>query len=528
MSTSLIIQPHCAFALIDDALARLGWTRSADSSVAPPILPGEPEFASWSRVGDDDAEDGARISYTFNPVVRLRVVVFYGARAGAHRAEVEDALPTLDVDELHDFLRSADARTALLGIYAAREMRAFTLLNLVEPMREHREPAVARAAAKAHEELLNYALEIGSARLREEKLRQPERSVFFPRLGDAHVRRQTLRWLMRDYSEANENILAVLRSGLADEDWEVRASAMIAVARMNATALGLEVRRMELPRTSREGPDETDRSILVAARKTVLSLLAGDPPPDTSDGSERAALRLHLWRAVAGLPVERHDRIFLLINALTEPHDIETDAPPAFDCVVEDDERYRLRRTGIELCWVAKLPHWLGTDDADLAESNPVRSVAPGAGYFVARRSLSVNEVLRIGPRGGAARPGPHSVDGPYLCDAAEGARLCELLGVLEGARIVLISDEEWEMAARGTDGRRYPWGNGFESDPAQLSSPWGLERLAGWGREWTRNLSAGGGRIVRGGVRDFRCAAYSTTTDDNLTTAAVRFVIEA
>ncbi|HEY1404607.1 MAG TPA: hypothetical protein VGB05_10805, partial [Pyrinomonadaceae bacterium] len=480
-------------------------------------------FASWSR--DTDAEEGARISYTFNPVVRLRVVVFYGARAGTRRAEVEDALPTLDIEELPDLLRSADARTTLLGIFAAQEMRAFTLLNLIESLRGHTEPAVARAAEKAYEELLKFALEAGSARLREEKRRRPDRSILFPRLGDAHVRRQTLRWLMRDYHEANENILAVLRSGLVDKDWEVRASAMLAAVRLHATALGSDIRRVELPRTSREGPDETDRSILFAARKTVLAQLAGESPP--AGASERDGLWRHLWRAVAGRPVEQYDRVFLLINALTEPLDIETDAPPVIDCVVEDDGRHSLRRTGIGLCHVAKLSHWLGAADADLVEANPVRRVAPRAGFFVARRPLSVAEALRLDPAG-VTRRGAHSDDEPYMCNAAEGARLCELLGAAEGANVSMISDDEWEMAARGTDGRRYPWGNGFAGDPKKLTSPWGLEGVAGWGREWTRNFAAADERIVRGSDKDFRCAARSTVTGDDSTMAAVRFVVES
>jgi hypothetical protein len=36
---------------------------------------------------------------------------------------------------------------------------------------------------------------------------------------------------------------------------------------------------------------------------------------------------------------------------------------------------------------------------------------------------------------------------------------------------------DELEMAVRGPDGRRHPWGNGRERRAAEIDSPWGLRR---------------------------------------------------
>ena len=85
-----------------------------------------------------------------------------------------------------------------------------------------------------------------------------------------------------------------------------------------------------------------------------------------------------------------------------------------------------------------------------------------------------------------------------------EAVAYCHWLGEKTGQRYRLPAEAEWEKAARGTDGRLFPWGNEFDSSRCntQVSeiertvpvgqysplgeSPYGCAEMAGNVSEWT------------------------------------------
>ncbi|MBP8000926.1 MAG: SUMF1/EgtB/PvdO family nonheme iron enzyme [Chloroflexi bacterium] len=147
-----------------------------------------------------------------------------------------------------------------------------------------------------------------------------------------------------------------------------------------------------------------------------------------------------------------------------------------------------------------------------------------------------------------------HPVVGVSWLDALT---YCQWLSTVTGRAYRLPSEAEWEKAARGADGRLYPWGN--EWDPTRCqhnqtgtasvtahtagASPYGCEDMLGNASEWTRTLwgpdpiqsahpypykhdqrediTAPGHRLYRGGsFRDtpdrLRCSARSWYAPDH------------
>jgi len=118
-------------------------------------------------------------------------------------------------------------------------------------------------------------------------------------------------------------------------------------------------------------------------------------------------------------------------------------------------------------------------------------------------------------------KPPPGREDHPVvLVSQVDASAYAAWLTHVTGQNWRLPGELEWEKAARGTDGRYFPWGNEF--DPGRLdshdagpfdtvpvgsypagASPFGLLDAAGQVFEWTATTDGPGRAIVKGGSWD-------------------------
>lgn len=206
------------------------------------------------------------------------------------------------------------------------------------------------------------------------------------------------------------------------------------------------------------------------------------------------------------------------------------------------------------LASIAAGPFVMGTPEGELSalarayggtresyrEEAPRHSLAL-APFAIAR--FPVTNALYAAYVGAAAAPPPLRWRGPLPPQALldhpvvdvswhDAAAFCRWLRAATGRPFRLPSEAEWERAARGADGRSFPWGDAF--DPARANtreagllgtspvdahpdgaSPEGVYDMAGNVWEWTVSLDAGypyrpgdgredeaaaGRRIMRGG----------------------------
>lgn len=186
----------------------------------------------------------------------------------------------------------------------------------------------------------------------------------------------------------------------------------------------------------------------------------------------------------------------------------------------------------------------------------PVHDV-PIASFALERTEVSIESYGDFVQATHAAKPWPDgfspALGSPVLKRPVVGASFSDAQKYCQwrypsGGR--LPTESEWEWAARGPDGRLYPWGNAFKKKCANVmggdsgvlepvsamacdKTPQGIIGLAGNAREWTHSppsvyvgstakaISDGDQRVVRGG-------SYLSTELSDVTTTARKFIAAA
>lgn len=337
------------------------------------------------------------------------------------------------------------------------------------------------------------------------------RTALAKSLSTLEARRQELRWLMREPA-AHPRVDGLLRAALRDADLEVRLTGALTAARLRAREVLPLLQSSDTPALLQEVDEPRERRFLEQLWYGVIRYLQERRNPgDTVPG--RDPLR-PLWQLLAG-ELEVTDSASMLLHALSTPLETgvgPTELPPG---VVEEGGLYFLKRSGMPLQWVPPIEHWLG------APPHVRRVRAPG--FFVARVPMDRPLAKWVG------QPQPVRVvsdhEQVWLGSCKEAERLCAQLSELEGVKLRLPTADEWEMAARGTDGRRYPWGNMPQENWEECASPWGVDYLVGDVPEWTFEPESDT-QLLRGGVEARTWVRHPVYPGEEEFAAALRPVI--
>ena len=512
MTNSLAISPSASFREVDRALSKMGWILNKTVLVEHPIIPGEPELASWHH-----SVSSGRITQTFNPVVGLRILAFSGELASVCRRKIACSVPIIDLKELDVLLAANEIRTLLLGIFASVELNAFQSLPRLDALRAHENDMVANAATDAQQRLSQRIMEMGIECLAEEQRHNPNRSALFMHLDGVEERRQIMRWLGQDYQKATEEIEKVLRSALGDDDWETRVTAMLIAGRLRAANVTKELAAIKLPNNIEEGINQDERRMLLAAKQCVLELVNDKPAPPQLDQLpiNQELMGAHITRCILGLPARYHDHTFLFLSAFYNPLPTDYPLPNTLPVgIIQDNGAYRLENCNIPLVWVPPIPHWLGDQLPKMRIENPIRQQIPQTGFFIAEY-LFCDQTEKAGDE----------QEIPLTCSQTDAQKVCKTIGAKTGLTVRLPSADEWEMAARGPDGRRFPWGNNA-SPIANSRSPWGVYDAVGILAQWTSTQVGEGQLIVCGGKKQLVCAQRDLQPASS-TRVGFRFVVE-
>ncbi|MBY0399186.1 formylglycine-generating enzyme family protein [Myxococcota bacterium] len=185
----------------------------------------------------------------------------------------------------------------------------------------------------------------------------------------------------------------------------------------------------------------------------------------------------------------------------------------------------------VEMVRIPAGEFWVGCNDAVDTEcegdEKPGRKVMLGA-YTIDRTEVTVAAYGACVSSGGCSPP---DTDSGYRCNWQAAGRDLHPVNCIDwdqasvfcrwnGKR--LPTGQEWEKAARGTDGRKYPWGTEEDAAAGGLAnlsgqedgffhtspvgsypkgkSPFGVFDMAGNVAEWTSDPDVGLGAFLRGG----------------------------
>ncbi|WP_245604465.1 hypothetical protein [Nocardioides aequoreus] len=261
MTTPVVLAAHVGYDDVAEALD--GWDGPVDTVDG---LDGPPVLARWTR-------DGAEVRWSSHPDLGLAVLEGSGV-------ELLPPLARMRVGAAAADARSGDLATALRGTTALGLLGDPAALPALDALRADptTPPPVRGAADLAVTRLGELATAAAADRLAHLRAGHPERAPVLGLLRDPVARRQALRGFLARPSGGPQHHRSVVLAGLADDDWEVRWSAVLAAHDLVVDDVLLEVRRCPVGR----GPCSRQHQVLEAVRDVVGQRLSRrrDPADD--------------------------------------------------------------------------------------------------------------------------------------------------------------------------------------------------------------------------------------------------------
>jgi formylglycine-generating enzyme required for sulfatase activity len=251
------------------------------------------------------------------------------------------------------------------------------------------------------------------------------------------------------------------------------------------------------------------------------------------------------------------------IRAATNGHAAPVAAPVAAPPNPEAD-RQRLANYansfGSQMLFIPSGEFMMGSEAPDAGPNERPLTKMTVSKFYMSRHVVTNAEYEQFDPTHGRKRaPGAGDRHPVVYVTSLDAIKYCQSLSARERKKYRLPTEAEWEYAARGTDGRKYPWGNhehrgdlanfadrntvfawsdreiddGYpESSPVGAfpfgASPFGIEDMAGNVWEWCldffepyrgipkvnpRGPAAGAKRVLRGGSWKSRFNSLRATT---------------
>lgn len=394
---------------------------------------------SWSRgpVPDDADWRGAGFDIRFESDFDTKLKLLRAS--GNPPPDWTRGFDLMEYSEAQRLILSRTKIDAIAGLKAAQHMASSELLD-----------AVRMRLLDDDDDILGEAATALNRIARQERL-SAERSAKFPS-GFFSTRKESLQ-LIRRFSQQDDasadGLAVILKDQIASPDWEVRATAVLAAGRLALTGLRREIADARFPEDAALGLSRHEHRVLLALQAAALERVGGARAHGLPDGV--AAVFEGDYERLAP---ENAAFAFSLLEPLSEP----TIPPPAAGIVLT--AHGPTCTDGTLLSWVPPEQYWLGHGDKVRGEANPARRVVLASGFYIESE-----------PRAPATW--------------SQAQALADERAVALQRPVAIAREDEWEMAARGADGRRLPWGQ--NADPALRVdlSPLGMAGMLSGPGEW-------------------------------------------